>query len=139
MTFRLPGVTPPIFSAASLGHQAQFRRCYDQGEQEANAGHYASALGWFEAATKIAPTEPAAWLYQAVCLIHLGQPQAALAMADQLLSYAPDCAQGWLFRGVALHRLGRYKAAYASYDKAEALSAKSLLGGSEFSAGHAEQ
>jgi tetratricopeptide (TPR) repeat protein len=123
LTFSIPqgmnGVTP---GQCPPEHGAAFQTWYAQGESQAERGHYAQALRCFEEALILVPANPAALLYQVVCLIHLEQPQPALAIAEKLLSADPSHAQGWLFRGVALHRLGRYKEAYASYDRAEALT-----------------
>jgi tetratricopeptide (TPR) repeat protein len=106
----------------SKEHGASFQTWYAQGEAQAERGNYAQALRYFEEALILDPANPAALLYQVVCLIHLEQPKPALAIAEKLLKADPSQAQGWLFRGVALHRLGRYKEAYASYDRAEALT-----------------
>ncbi|NEQ42377.1 MAG: tetratricopeptide repeat protein [Leptolyngbya sp. SIOISBB] len=58
------------------------------------------------------------WVNQAVCLLHLNQPETALQVCDRVLSLAADHPQAWLFKGVALHRLNRYDEAYACYAKA---------------------
>ncbi len=92
-----------------------FGRWYGEGEDLANAGTYDRALRCFEEAALIAPGDISTLLYQAVCLIHLGQPERALAVAKRVLAIAPDHPQGWLYHGVALHRLGRYRESYASY------------------------
>lgn len=92
-----------------------FQQWYGEGERLADAGAYDRALRCFEEAAILAPDQIAALVYQAVCLIHLGQPQQALGVAERVLAIAPDHPQGWLYQGVALHRLGRYKEAYASY------------------------
>ncbi len=138
MTFRFKAVERPASSGWPEGIPVAFEHWYAQGERDANAGRYASALRCFEEASLLQPRQPDAWLYQVVCLIHLERPQAALAIADKLLNDVPDHAQGWLFRGVALHRLGRYGAAYASYDQATRLSElapRSRLGASLGKAG----
>ncbi|OKH50812.1 hypothetical protein NIES30_01635 [Phormidium tenue NIES-30] len=92
-----------------------FQQWYGEGERLADAGAYDRALRCFEEAAILIPGQVTALVYQAVCLIHLGQPQQALAVAERVLAIAPDHSQGWLYRGVALHRLGQYKEAYASY------------------------
>ncbi|NJL45921.1 MAG: tetratricopeptide repeat protein [Leptolyngbyaceae cyanobacterium SM2_3_12] len=113
------GLNPcPEAAFANSGGEA-FQDWYDRGEALANAGDYARALRCFEEASIISSLDPEALLYQAVCLIHLDQPQKALAITDRLLSLAPNHPQGWLFRGVVLHRLGHYRAAYTSYDQAQ--------------------
>ncbi|MGB3137704.1 MAG: tetratricopeptide repeat protein [Nodosilinea sp.] len=94
---------------------SSFYRWYTEGEALANAGAYDRALRCFEEAAVVCPEEVTALVYQAVCLIHLGHPDRALALADRVLAIAPDHSQGWLFRGVALHRLERYRDAYACY------------------------
>ncbi|MGF1568267.1 MAG: tetratricopeptide repeat protein [Nodosilinea sp.] len=99
-----------------------FWHWYAQGEALANGEDYGRALRCFEEAAVIAPLDSAVLLYQAVCLIHLGQPQKALAVTEVLVNGDPAHAQGWLFRGVALNRLGRFQEAYASYDRATALA-----------------
>lgn len=62
--------------------------------------------------------DPDNLLHQAVCLIHLSRPEAALPLCDRALSLAPDNPQAWLFKGVALHRLGHYGEAYDCYHQA---------------------
>jgi tetratricopeptide (TPR) repeat protein len=99
--------------------QDAFQRWYAEGDSLANGGHYDRALRCFEEASILDPNNADALVYQAVCLIHLEQPQPALTVAEQVLAIAPDHPQGWLYRGVALHRLGRYKAAYASYARVQ--------------------
>ena len=117
-------VTPSSLSPQTVAlppwQDSSFQRWYDEGEKLANAKAYERALRCFEEAAIIDPKSVPALVYQAVCLIHLGQPQQALALAEQVLAIAPDHAQGWLFRGVALHRLGRYSEAYACYGQVKA-------------------
>lgn len=112
-------VTPPVMSPRLVFQSAQqessFQRWYLEGEALANAGAYKRALRCFEEAAIVCPEEVSTLVYQAVCLIHLGQPSQALALADRVVAIAPDDSQGWLFRAVALHRLGRYPEAYACY------------------------
>jgi tetratricopeptide (TPR) repeat protein len=57
---------------------------------------------------------------QAVCLLHLDQPEAALQICNQTLELNATHPQAWLFKGVALYRLGRYDEAYACYAQAAA-------------------
>ncbi|WP_017299883.1 tetratricopeptide repeat protein [Nodosilinea nodulosa] len=104
-------------SSTAVG-SGSFRDWYAEGESQANAGAYDRALRCFEEAIILAPDHLETLIYQAVCLIHLEQPERALAVADQVLAIAPNYPQGWLYRGVALHRLGRYKESYASYARA---------------------
>lgn len=92
-----------------------FRQWYGEGETLANTGAYGRALRCFEEAAIVCPQEISVLVYQAVCLIHLGQPEGALGLVEQVLALAPNHAQGWLFKGVALQRLGRYREAYACY------------------------
>ncbi len=103
----------------SSPQNGDFQQWYGEGERLANAGDYDRALRCFEEAAILAPDQVTALVYQAVCLIHLGQPQQALGVAEQILAIAPDHSQGWLYRGVALHRLGQYQEAYASYAQVE--------------------
>ncbi|PSR19510.1 hypothetical protein C8255_01705 [filamentous cyanobacterium CCP3] len=117
---------PPVTPIAPSGLSSQsatltslqdssFQRWYGEGERLANAGAYERALRCFEEAAIVDPQAVSALIYQAVCLIHLGQPKQGLALTEQVLAIAPDHAQGWLFRGVALHRVGRYPEAYRCY------------------------
>jgi tetratricopeptide (TPR) repeat protein len=113
-----PGRPPaPSCQAAEAPPRPSDAPCqwYARGASLANAGAYEHALHCFDEAAILAPEDTETLVYQAVCLIHLGQPQRALAVAERVLAIAPHCAQGHLYRGVALHRLGRYRAAYASY------------------------
>ena len=103
---------------SSLQNEA-FQHWYAEGETLANAGAYERARRCFEEAAIVAPGNVSALVYQAVCFIHLGQLDQALALADRVLAIAPDHAQGWLYRGVALHRLGRYQEAYACYARVQ--------------------
>jgi hypothetical protein len=66
-------------------------------------------------------------VYQVVCLINLGQPHRALAVAERVLAIAPQYPQGWLYR-VALHRLDRYREAYASYAQVSSVGLSSMGG-----------
>jgi tetratricopeptide (TPR) repeat protein len=91
---------------------------YMQGEEMAARQEFEKALRCFEEALILEPEHVSSLLYQAVCLIHLDQPQRALTITTSLLERASDNAQVHLFHGVALHRLGQYQAAYASYDRA---------------------
>lgn len=102
-------------SRAASPLDSSFDQWFAQGESLANAGAYDRALRCFEEAAILNPNDSETLVYQAVCLIHLEQPQRALAVADQVLAIAPHHPQGWLYRGVALHRLGRYKESYACY------------------------
>lgn len=108
-------LSPKLITPSSVG---SFQDWYAEGEAQANGGGYDRALRCFEEAAVLAPNHLETLIYQAVCLIHLGKPRQALAVADQVLAIAPDYSQGWLYRGVALHRLGRYKESYASYARA---------------------
>ncbi|MGB3311977.1 MAG: tetratricopeptide repeat protein [Nodosilinea sp.] len=108
------GFSPQVVVRSPMP-DSSFQRWYSEGEALANAGDYERALRCFAEAAILCPQEVSVLVYQAVCLIHLGQPEQALAMADQVLAIAPNHAQGLLFRGVALHRLGRYTEAYACY------------------------
>ncbi|HIK46603.1 MAG TPA: CDC27 family protein, partial [Leptolyngbyaceae cyanobacterium M65_K2018_010] len=101
--------TSDLASTSALEDEALFQQWYHWGEEEANTGHYLQALRCFEEAAVAQPAEPDALLYQALCLIHLGQPQRALELTEQILRDVPHHPQGWLFHGVALHRLGRYR------------------------------
>ena len=111
----------------SVGHCSQTAAPLDsssdqwfvQGESLANKGDYDRALRCFEEAAILSPGDGETLVYQAVCLIHLEQPQRALAVADQVLAIAPHHPQGWLYRGVALHRMGRYKESYACYARVQ--------------------
>ena len=98
---------------------SSFDQWFAQGEDLANQGDYDRALRCFEEAAILNPNHSETLIYQAVCLIHLEQPQRALAVADQVLAIAPHHPQGWLYRGVALHRLGRYKESYACYQRVQ--------------------
>ncbi|WP_052288360.1 tetratricopeptide repeat protein [Leptolyngbya iicbica] len=59
---------------------------------------------------------------QAVCLLHLDQPEAALEICNQTLELSAAHPQAWLFKGVALYRLGQYDEAYACYAQAAAIA-----------------
>jgi tetratricopeptide (TPR) repeat protein len=95
-----------------------FEDWYMRGEELAARQEFQKALRCFEEALILAPEHVSSLLYQAVCLIHLNQPQKALTITTSLLERVTDNAQVHLFHGVALHRLGQYEAAYASYDRA---------------------
>ncbi|MGG6241840.1 tetratricopeptide repeat protein [Nodosilinea sp. AN01ver1] len=110
-----PSGLSPQAVALSSWQDSSFQRWYSEGETLANAGAYERALRCFEEAAIVCPQAVSVLVYQAVCLIHLGQPEQALAMTEQVLAIAPDHPQGWLFRGAALQRLGRYPEAYACY------------------------
>ena len=119
MVFRSGVSSAPAPDHSALCHTCQsFDDWYSRGEALANQQEFQQALRCFEEAAILMPDNLSAVLYQAVCLIHLDQPQRALGLTEILLAQDPNHSQGWLFRGVALHRLGQYKAAYASYDKA---------------------
>lgn len=111
----MPSALGPQAAPPSSPQDSSFRQWYGEGEALANAGAYERALRCFQEAAILAPDQVAALVYQAVCLIHLEQPQQALDVAEQILAIAPNHPQGWLYRGVAHHRLGSYKEAYASY------------------------
>lgn len=109
------GMVLPSAGLSAAGSAGAGQAWYAQGEALANDGAYERALRCFEEAAIVAPEAIEVLIYQAVCLIHLEQPQRALAVAERVLAIAPHHPQGWLYRGVALHRLGRYRQAYASY------------------------
>lgn len=111
---KLTAIQNPPLDSIPL-QEGSFEQWYAQGETLADAGAYDRALRCFEEATILIPDQVPVLVYQAVCLIHLKQPQRALAVAEQILAIAPDHPQGWLYQGVAQHRLGNYPAAYASY------------------------
>lgn len=114
-TAGMPPVPSLQTAPSSASQLTTFQRWYAQGEALANDGAYVHALRYFEEAAILAPRDTDALVYQAVCLIHLGRPQQALAVADRILAIAPTHPQGHLYRGVALHHLGQYKESYASY------------------------
>lgn len=115
VTEGLPSTLSPQVAVPLSPEDGGFQQWYGEGERLANAGAYHRALRCFEEAAILAPDRVTALVYQAVCFIHLGQPQQALEVVERILAIAPDHPQGWLYRGVALHRLGHYKEAYASY------------------------
>ncbi|MBW4460241.1 MAG: tetratricopeptide repeat protein [Nodosilinea sp. WJT8-NPBG4] len=116
----MPSTLSSQVATPSSPQDGAFQQWYGEGERLADAGAYDRALRCFEEAAILARDQVAALVYQAVCLIHLGQPQQALGVAEQILAIAPAHPQGWLYQGVALHRLGRYKEAYASYAQVKA-------------------
>lgn len=91
---------------------------YQLGEEFASTGNFAQALRCFKEAALLDNQSVQIQLYQAVCLIHLEQPEAALDLCERLLEQDATHAQAWLFRGAALHRLGRFPEAYDSYRQA---------------------
>jgi tetratricopeptide (TPR) repeat protein len=111
----MPSALDPKVANPSSLQDGSFRQWYGEGEALANAGAYERALRCFQEASILSPDQVAALVYQAVCLIHLEQPQQALDVAEQVLAIAPEHPQGWLYRGVAHQRLGDYPKAYASY------------------------
>ncbi|MGF1460179.1 MAG: tetratricopeptide repeat protein [Leptolyngbyaceae cyanobacterium] len=82
-----------------------------------NAGEYAEALQMYCRLPE-ADRSLDDWVNQAVCLIHLNQPEAAVPICDRVLARDSHHAQAWLFKGVALHRLDRYDEAYFCYSQA---------------------
>jgi len=97
-----------------------------------DAGDYRQALQAFQ---RIADGDRTLedWVNQAVCLIHLGQPEAALEVCDRALALNGNHPQAWLFKGVALHRLNRYDEAYACYDQASSQASQPLQKGGKSS------
>ena len=81
------------------------------------AGNYHQALQAFQQVPEGDRTLDD-WVNQAVCLLHLNQPEPALQVCDHVLNLDADHPQAWLFKGVALYRLNRYDEAYACYAKA---------------------
>ncbi len=118
MVFGSQDIAAHCPATAPKAADESFQDWFLQGEALATEQNYIKALRCFEEAAILCPADLASQVYQAVCWIHLDQPEKALAIAETVLSQNQDYSQGWLFRGVALHRLGRYREAYGSYDRA---------------------
>ncbi len=58
------------------------------------------------------------WLARAVCLVHGGKPQEALAACDKMLELSPEDARGWALRASLLHTLGHHQMALNACEKA---------------------
>ncbi|MGP1373526.1 MAG: tetratricopeptide repeat protein [Almyronema sp.] len=91
---------------------------YLRGDALANLSCYHQAIASFQRALTFAASWPEVSISEAVCWLHLDQPQTALAACDRALEIAPTHAQAWLFKGVALHRLGQLTKAYRCYQQA---------------------
>ena len=85
------------------------------------SGNYHQALQVFQQVPDSDRT-PDDWVNQAVCLLHLEQPEAALPICSHALELDADHPQAWLFKGVALYRLGQHDEAYACYAQAAAIA-----------------
>lgn len=99
---------------------------YEQGEELAQEKRYSEALSCFDQVVSLQPDCDAAWVFRAVMLLHLGEPQAALASCERAIQICPSNQEAWLFQGAALQRLGQYQKAYNSYDRALGHSNQSL-------------
>ncbi|MEO1094143.1 MAG: hypothetical protein AAFX01_04510 [Cyanobacteria bacterium J06638_28] len=91
-----------------------------QAEELLRQGRYEDALQCFQQAAAELQAVALAdnYVQQAVCLIHLERPQAALQMSDRAIALEAGHPQAWLFRAVALNRLGQFQASYKAYDRA---------------------
>ncbi|MEM0981800.1 MAG: hypothetical protein AAGH78_16200, partial [Cyanobacteria bacterium P01_H01_bin.58] len=91
-----------------------------QAEELLSQSRYEAALQCFQQAAAELPAAVLAdnYVQQAVCLIHLERPQAALQMSDRAIALDASSPQAWLFRAVALNRLGQFQASYKAYDRA---------------------
>ena len=108
---------PPVVTLSSGSSFAGDQSWSDRADVLLDQGDYEAALHCLRQAARDMPVVDD-YVSQAVCLIHLNQPQRALQICDLALSLAPKHPRILLFRGVALHRLGRFREAYACYDLA---------------------
>lgn len=81
-------------------------------------GKLPDALKAFDAAIKLAPSAPEAYVNRGVVLEALGKPADALAAHDRALKARPQYATAHFNRGNVLGTLGRTEEALAAYDQA---------------------
>jgi tetratricopeptide (TPR) repeat protein len=83
---------------------------------------FGEALGSYERALTLKPSDPGFLNERAVVLLELGQAAEALADLDRALAISPDLAEAHGNRGNALVRLNRLQEAIASYESAQSIS-----------------
>ncbi len=88
------------------------------GDIRLRQGNPRDALKAFDAAVKLAPSQPEAHSNRSVALQETGRLTEALAAADRALHYRPDHATAHFNRGNILKDLGRPDEALAAYDRA---------------------
>ncbi|MDO5610877.1 MAG: tetratricopeptide repeat protein [Pseudomonadota bacterium] len=78
----------------------------------------AEALQAAQAATRLQPAHPLAWLLQGSLLVLTGQPYEAEASLRNAVQKAPDFAEAWHYLGESLQAQRRYQEAKAAYQRA---------------------
>ncbi|BAY22721.1 protein prenyltransferase, alpha subunit [Calothrix sp. NIES-2100] len=94
---------------------------FNQGNEQCEAGDFASAIASYENALRIKPDNDSAWFNRGVALANLGRNEEAIASFDKALAIQPDDHEAWYNRGVVLFNLGRNEEAITSFDKALAI------------------
>jgi tetratricopeptide (TPR) repeat protein len=98
---------------------------FGAGRVQAALRNYAAAIGYYDAAIKIARRDPTYYLARAEAYIHLGQPRSAWADFDSALAIklprAADRYYAFLGRGYASLLMSDYPSAIADFDNALAV------------------
>lgn len=129
-----PSPVPVEADVPSLSAQAY----YDQGWQLMDAEQFSDAVGSFERALEVDPTEMLAWIGKGTAFLKVGRYEDAIASLDQGLTWInrQDLAlipgglllvsTAWLNRGRANLKAGQLEAALADFEQALQLDKMSL-------------
>lgn len=90
-------------------------RAYEEGVLRGKRGQWAEALESLDTALRLRPLFPAALLYRAAALRHLGRTDEAVSVLDELIRVDPGNVQAMFDKGTALSALGRLDEAIATY------------------------
>src|SRR5208283_1926325 len=81
-------------------------------------GRYDEALGAFEKAHELDPSDVWVWYYRSFILAKQERYAEAAEAAGTFLESEPDHADIWVIKGIAQYRTGKYGDAVVSLDQA---------------------
>lgn len=106
----------PAHSAA--GETAQAHAAYDRGYASVQRGDLPDALRQFDAAVRLDPANPQAFMARGTVCVRLNQFEHAIADYDRVVALDPGNAEAYYNRGVSWHRLGDVDRTLADFDAA---------------------
>jgi tetratricopeptide (TPR) repeat protein len=106
------------------------RACFAAGRARAALGDYALAVGYYDAAIKLAPRDPSYYLGRAEAYLRLDQPRKSWADFDSAIAIrlprATDRYYAYLGRGYASLLMSDYANAIADFDSAIAIDPRAV-------------
>ena len=97
---------------------------HNMGVLEHNSKRYYHAIGYYDKAIKMNPTEPRFYRSRASAKFNLGMYAEAIKDYDAAIRYKPDDTKVYYYRGAAKYQLKQMKKAKQDFQKAAALAKK---------------